>query len=395
MFKAMLMKEFLLVGRDKHALAALFIMPAVFILIMSLALKDVMNEDKSLMTYALVDHDQSTGSEALINKLSNLSVLTKHELNSNDFRSPEEEGVQFIIDIPEGFYQDELPLNISVAADTSPSLLTIFKNQIALSWMGNKLDEINSSNQDRFAFLDEQSLDEQSLNTPTSFDEDTLMKVQYAKLAEDEKPTSTQQSVPSWIVFGLFFVIIPMSTIFISERKQNTLMRLSTMNLSLPVLFGGKILPYMLINQVQVWLMIGVGMYIVPLFGAAPLTIGGSVLGLILVSLSLSLSAIGLSILVATAVDSIEQATTIGGIINILLGAIGGVMVPKFVMPEAMQSFANISPMSWGLEGFLDIFLRRGTVMDVLNESIALTLFGVVSLLIASVIFTYKQRKTS
>ncbi|MGF1876932.1 ABC transporter permease [Photobacterium indicum] len=395
MFKAMLMKEFLLVGRDKHALAALFIMPAVFILIMSLALKDVMNEDKSLMTYALVDHDQSTGSEALINKLSNLSVLTKHELNSNDFRSPEEEGVQFIIDIPEGFYQDKLPLNISVAADTSPSLLTIFKNQIALSWMGNKLDEINSSNQDRLAFLDEQNLGEQSLKTPTSFDEDTLMKVQYAKLAEDEKPTSTQQSVPSWIVFGLFFVIIPMSTIFISERKQNTLMRLSTMNLSLPVLFGGKILPYMLINQVQVWLMIGVGMYIVPLFGAAPLTIGGSVLGLILVSLSLSLSAIGLSILVATAVDSIEQATTIGGIINILLGAIGGVMVPKFVMPEAMQSFANVSPMSWGLEGFLDIFLRRGTVMDVLNESIALTLFGVVSLLIASVIFTYKQRKTS
>lgn len=384
----MLIKEFLLVSRDKHALAALFIMPAVFILIMSLALKDVMNEDKSLMTYALVDNDQSIGSEALINKLSNIPTLTKYALDSSEYRSPEEEGVQFIIDIPQGFYQDGLPLEISVAADTSPTLLTIFKNQIALSWMGNKLDEVNSANQDSFGFLDEATAD-------TSFDEAALMEIQYAKLAQDEKPTSTQQSVPSWIVFGLFFVIIPMSTIFISERKQNTLMRLSTMNLSLPVLFGGKILPYMLINQVQVWLMIGVGMYIVPLFGAAPLTIGGSVFGLVLVSLSLSLSAIGLSILVATAVDSIEQATTIGGIINILLGAIGGVMVPKFVMPEAMQSFSNISPMSWGLEGFLDIFLRRGTVMDVLNESIALMLFGFISLLIASVIFTYKQRKSS
>ncbi|GLR75080.1 ABC transporter permease [Aliivibrio sifiae] len=388
MFKAMLIKEFLLVSRDKHALAALFIMPAVFILIMSLALKDVMNEDKSLMAYALVDNDQSSGSEALINKLSNIPTLTKHSLDSSEYRSPEEEGVQFIIDIPEGFYQDELPLEISVAADTSPSLLTIFKNQIALSWMGNKLDEVNSANQDSFGFLDEGTAE-------TSFDEAALMEIQYAKLTQDEKPTSTQQSVPSWIVFGLFFVIIPMSTIFISERKQNTLMRLSTMNLSLPVLFGGKILPYMLINQVQVWLMIGVGMYIVPLFGAAPLTIGGSVLGLVLVSLSLSLSAIGLSILVATAVDSIEQATTIGGIINILLGAIGGVMVPKFVMPEVMQNFSNISPMSWGLEGFLDIFLRRGTVMDVLDESIALMLFGLISLLIASVIFTYKQRKSS
>ena len=388
MFKVMLIKEFLLVGRDKHALAALFIMPAVFILIMSLALKDVMNEDKSLMTYAVIDNDQSSSSESLINKLSSLPTLTLHKLASDEYRSPEEEGVQFIIDIPEGFYQNELPLQISVAADTSPSLLTIFKNQIALSWMGNKLDEVNSANQDSFDFLDDSSVD-------NSFNEASLMEVQYAKLSQDEKPTSTQQSVPSWIVFGLFFVIIPMSTIFISERKQNTLMRLSTMNLSLAALFGGKILPYMLINQVQVWLMIGVGMYIVPLFGAAPLTIGGSVFGLLLVSLSLSLSAIGLSILIATVVDSIEQATTIGGIINILLGAIGGVMVPKFVMPEAMQTFSNISPMSWGLEGFLDIFLRRGSVMDVLNEAMALTLFGVVSLLIASIVFTYKQRKSS
>ena len=142
MFRAMLIKEFLLVSRDKHALAALFIMPAVFILIMSLALKDVMNEDKSLMTYALVDNDQSSSSESLINKLSSLPTLTQYKLASDEYRSPEEEGVQFIIDIPEGFYQDELPLQISVAADTSPSLLTIFKNQIALSWMGNKLDDV-------------------------------------------------------------------------------------------------------------------------------------------------------------------------------------------------------------------------------------------------------------
>ncbi|WED27720.1 ABC transporter permease [Vibrio sp. DW001] len=385
MLKSMLIKEFLLVGRDKHALAALFIMPAVFILIMSLALKDVMNEEKALMTYAVLDNDNSSVSKALIGKLANLSTLANVELVSNDYRSPEEEGVQFIVDIPEGFDQNHLPLHISVAANTSSSLLTIFKNQIALSWMENKLEEVSVSVGAAFG----------KTEFSMSFDEKSLMVIQYAKLSQDEKPTSTQQSVPSWIVFGLFFVIIPMSTIFISERKQNTLMRLSTMNVTLPILFGGKILPYMVINQVQVWLMIAVGMFIVPLFGAAPLTIGGSVMGLVLVSLSLSLSAIGLSILVATSVDSIEQATTIGGIINILLGAIGGVMVPKFVMPEAMQDFANVSPMSWGLEGFLDIFLRRGTVMDVIYESVALTIFGVVSLLLASLVFTHKQRKNA
>ncbi len=383
MFKSMLIKECLLVSRDKHALAALFIMPAVFILIMSLALKDTMNEEKALISYALVDNDHSLVSEALVAKLAEVSSLTKLELSANDYRSPEEEGVQFIVDIPEGFELEQIPLKISVAANTSVSLLTIFKNQITLSWMHYKLEKASSAFDGAY----------QNSAASQSLDEQSLMHIQYAKMAENQKPSSTQQSVPSWIVFGLFFVIIPMSTIFISERKQNTLLRLSTMNVSLPVLFAGKILPYMLINQIQVWLMILVGMFIVPILGAPQLSIGGSVVGLTMVSLALSLSAIGLSMLVASAVDSIEQATTIGGIINILLGAIGGVMVPKFVMPEAMQSFANVSPMSWGLEGFLDIFLRKGTVMDVMNESIALSLFGTVSLLLASLIFTYKQRK--
>ncbi|MFT5703566.1 MAG: ABC-2 type transport system permease protein, partial [Rickettsiales bacterium] len=44
MFKYILKKEFLLIGRDIHALLVLFIMPALFILIMSLALKNTYSD---------------------------------------------------------------------------------------------------------------------------------------------------------------------------------------------------------------------------------------------------------------------------------------------------------------------------------------------------------------
>ncbi|MBD0785328.1 ABC transporter permease [Vibrio sp. Y2-5] len=384
MFRAMLTKEFLLIGRDKHALAALFIMPAVFILIMSIALKDVMNDDKSLMSYIVVDRDQSHASQTLVTELAETPSFSQLEFSGESYLTPEEEGVQFIVDIPEGFESDLSKITLTVAADTSPSLLSIFKSQMSLIVMKNQLDTMNSAIQKQFGSRGGQEA--------KSFNDD-FIEVNYAKFAQNEKPTSTQQSVPSWIVFGLFFVIIPMSTIFINEKKQNTLRRLLTMNVSILNLFAGKILPYMLINQVQVWLMIGVGMFVVPYFGAAPLTISGSVFGLMLVSLALSISAIGLSILIATSVDSVEQATTIGGIINILLGAIGGVMVPKVVMPESMQTLSNLSPMSWGLEGFLDIFLRSGGVQDIIPEAIALTLFGFISLSLAAVIFTFKKRK--
>ena len=393
MFKAMLIKEFLLVSRDKHALAALFVMPAVFILIMSLALKDVFNEEKALIEYAVVDRDNSLESLSVVSTLRANRLMQEHNITSGQFGTPKEEAVQFIVVIPEGFKtqfaQNEarsVPLQIEVASDIGQSQLVLFKTQILSAVMQVRLDAVN---------LQRGVHSQESKAGKISFDEDKVMKIHYASLAEDEKPTSTQQSVPSWIVFSLFFVIIPMSTIFINERKQNTLMRLSTMNVSLPVLFGGKIAPYMLINQLQVWVMIGVGVFVVPLFGAAPLSIGGSASGLIAVSMALSLSAIGLSILIAVSVDSVEQATTIGGIINILLGAIGGVMVPKFIMPEFMQDFANVSPMSWGLEGFLDIFLRRGGIGDVLNEVVALSLFGIVSLFVAALIFTYKIRRVA
>jgi ABC-2 type transport system permease protein len=392
MFRAMLIKEFLLVSRDKHALAALFVMPAVFILIMSLALKDVFNEEKALIEYAVVDRDNSLESLSVVSKLRANRVLNEHNVTI-DFKTPKEEGVQFIVVIPKGFKSQfsgdadtNVSLQIEVASDIAQTHLMLFKTQIITAFMQVQLDALNLAREMRGQGAETKKI---------AFDEGKMMKIHYAALAEDEKPTSTQQSVPSWIVFSLFFVIIPMSTIFISERKQNTLMRLSTMNVSLPVLFGGKIIPYMVINQLQVWVMIAVGLFIVPLFGAAPLSIGGSLGGLIAISMALSLSAIGLSILIATVVDSVEQATTIGGIINILLGAIGGVMVPKFVMPEFMQEFANVSPMSWGLEGFLDIFLRRGGISDVLSEVLALSLFGLVSLLLAALIFNYKIRRVA
>jgi ABC-2 type transport system permease protein len=75
---------------------------------------------------------------------------------------------------------------------------------------------------------------------------------------------------------------------------------------------------------------------------------------------------------------------------NILLGAIGGIMVPKFVMPEYLQTFTAISPMSWGLDGFLSIFLYGSDVTAVIAEVLMLFAFGLIMMLLALGIF-HKQ----
>lgn len=381
MFLAMIKKEFLLVFRDRHALLALFIMPAIFILIMSVALKDQFNQESISFNISVIDLDNSTFSKKFVNSLkedTSFKVVTDGQ------------NADLIVSIPKGYSKfteaskKENRLDITVKNSMKSDLLEIFKSKLLKDIVTLKIDYIKDSFK-KFSKKAVKPFESISLSSKE------LFNIRYDKI--DNIPNSTQQSVPSWIVFGMFFVIIPMSTIFINERKQNTLMRLNSMNISILSMTISKIVPYFIINQIQVWIMIAVGMFVVPLFNTPALEINGSILALVVLSTSLSISAIGLSTLIAVSATSSEQATTIGGISNILLGAIGGVMVPKFIMPESMQKLADISPMSWGLDGFLDIFLRNGDIFMVAHESVLLLLFGSISLIISMVILQLRIAK--
>ena len=392
--RAMLKKEFTLILRDKHALAALFIMPSIFILIMSMALKDTFNSERAFIHYTLIDQDQTVISKKIASSLkSNKTLLLYDEIitGQEQLQQALNSGLHFALTIPSG-YSDKLTedtsdriLHLDVASDVKRDMLSLFRGELTRITMQLRIQEMLRQLEPMLPGITEES--EVAMQSMKS-----RVEVHFNGLKPDQHPTSTQQSVPSWIVFGMFFIIIPMSTIFINERKQNTLMRMQAMNVSIPVLFIGKIVPYMLINQIQVWLMIGVGIFIVPLLGADALTLGNSVFGLFMVSTGLSLAAIGTSIIIAVSVNTVEQATTIGGISNILFGAIGGVMVPKFFMPQSMQTLSNISPMSWGLEGFLDVFLRGSGARAVLPESLALAGFGIILLLVAWGVFSRRTR---
>jgi ABC-2 type transport system permease protein len=384
MLKQMLHKEFTLVLRDKHSLAALFIMPFIFILIMSMALKDTFNNERALLIYEIADLDNSEESKMLQDFMGTSSFLQLQN-------SKESSDSHLSITIPEGFSDALLEkerqkplLQLSAAPDVKQEMILIFQAKLTADIMRLRLMQI----QKKIApFLPDAS----QLNLDTFYSE-TLFDIDYRGMQDNQQPTSTQQSVPSWIVFGMFFVIIPMSTVFINERKQKTLMRMASMNISIPALFAGKVIPYLLINQLQVLLMIAAGVYIVPLLGGDALTPGHSLAGLALISISLSFAAIGTSVLIATLAKTVEQATTVGGLINILFGAIGGVMVPKFYMPESMQTFANISPMSWGGEACLDIFLRGYGVKEIIPEAMALCGFGLCLLLLAATILSKRLR---
>ena len=381
MFFAMIKKELLLVLRDKHALIALFIMPAIFILIMSISLKEQFTHENIKFNITISNLDKSDMSEQFIKRIKNDSRFIIFEDNSTK---------ELEIQIPKHYFtyikksENKKQLIIKVNSVVKSDMIELFKGNLREIIIDMRLSSISKSIKSR-------AKDTSKLINALNASNDKLFNIQY--LDAKKIPNSTQQSVPSWIVFGMFFIIIPMSTIYINEKKQNTLLRLKSMNISLTFMTVSKAIPYLIINQIQVWIMIAVGIFIVPLFNAPALEITGSILAIIILSTSISFTAIGLSNLIAVSSKTSEQATTIGGISNILLGAIGGVMIPKFIMPESMQTLANISPMSWGLDGFLKIFISSAGVIEIAKESLLLVVFGIVTLIISMLILQIRMNK--
>lgn len=386
---ATIRKELQLLLRDIHGLMLLFVMPVVFILIMSLALQDQFaqrdgkqKEGGKKIVALLVDESGSEEAKKVAALLQQRPAFSWQITDNTAARNLiQHDKASFQLTLHQ--QEQKLQADILVAPSTTRQTEAIFTATVGEAMSRQRVEALLRDIKMKRAMDGNFSLD-------NDFDENAFSEnpvtVNYSyrdggiNSTAGKQPTSVQQSVPAWLVFAMFFSVVPLSNTLIGERQQGTLRRMRTMPVSpyLPVI--GKFIPYFFINQIQVMLMLAVGVYVMPLFGADRLTLGDSLAGLALMAISLSVAALGYGILIAVIARTTDQAATLGGVGNILLAALGGVMVPRFVMPATMQKIAEMSPMAWGLDGFLDIFLRNGNVQDVLPEAGSLLLFGCVTI---------------
>ncbi|NEW61250.1 ABC transporter permease [Sulfurovum sp. bin170] len=380
-----LKKEFIALLRNRSALIALFLMPMMFILIMSLALKDVYNEyTNANLEYVIVNLDKEKKSEKFIEQLKeykNLKFVVKESLEEvKELTRDEVYKFALVInsDFSKNLYKIQAKnlIEIYTASTTKAHRKLYFESKIAEKIMALKIKKM----------VDSMTMYNDSVRASTPSE---MIHSHYLYNSENKSgiPTATQQNVPAWIVFSMFFVIIPISTLFITERNDGTFARLKAMNSSKFILFFSKIIPYMVINQLQLVLMILVGVFIVPLLGGDKLDVHIDFVALFVISMAISFGAIGFAILLSSLMKTTEQASTVGALSSIIMGAVGGIMVPKLVMPPLMQDMAMLSPMSWGLEGMLDVFVRNLGVEAVLLESGVLVLFGIISLSFAFIFY--------
>lgn len=374
---AILRKEFLLLIRDLHGLLLMFAMPVVFIVVMSLAMQQNFAALGGARLQALIYNEaDSDDAESLQRNLRGLEAFdfsfheAGDELDELETRVRQDEAafliaIRALPDVDDS--GNTLAVSLLVAPGVTKQTELIFVSALQELLRGLKVERMLAD------------LNESSMRGGESVEELAAVRlnVDYAYQGRQETPpTAVQQNVPAWLVFAMFFVVVPLSNTLIRERQFGTLRRLRTIDVSPGLLVLGKLLPYFVIMLLQVACMLAVGVYLIPLLGGDSLDLGGSWPALTLIAATVSVAALGYAVFIAAVARTTEQATMLGGAGNIILAALGGIMVPSFLMPEAMQRIGQLSPMSWGLQGFLDVLLRNGGISLVWPKALALTMFG-------------------
>ena len=369
---ALVRKEFLLLTRDYHALAVLFLMPALFVLLMAFALAEV-NQDRLPSLELVLEIPQASEQSAFFTAALRQQLPDGHMPDVSDQPLPR---VRLSADFAGQLLDTEqasLGLVFPAATDALTRQRLRAAVQVALAQTRLMTFLLDSGELDPDSTQDER-LALITQRTAVRIDE----QQQLASGALAQRANASQHSVPAWLIFGMFFVMLPMANGFQREQQSGVLLRLRCLGVSMGTLALSKLLPYLAINLLQFALLLAIGVWALPLLGLPGLQLPGSVAAYVLLAGCLALAACSLGLAIASLARSGEQALMLSGGINLILAAIGGIMVPRSVMPEAMARLAEISPMSWALDAFLALLVGQGSLSDVAPWCARLLLFAVV-----------------
>lgn len=421
---ALAVKELKVLLRDRQALLLLFLMPAVFIFFLSLALRDVFNEKVGgTMPITLTLEDEGAAAARVVARLRarpELAIVTPAAGARTSDRELFASGeARAAITIPEGFTKD---LDAWVAArgrepfgahrivwDADPTLDAAYrwflKASLGAAIQGAILDGLaqprgatpttpakSASTADSSAAVPaagdhaagDPAADAGTPDIPAPLDTDAFLAAAPQPAESRIIPTPLQQTVPGWSLFAMFFIVVPLSGSFLRERAEGTLRRLHTYPVPRTAIVLGKLLPYVGVNVLQFAAMLAIGLFIVPLLGDFRLQLGAHPAHLVAVTLAAAFAATGFGALVASVSRTIEQASALGATAVVVMAVAGGIMVPVFIMPRPMRSGALASPLYWGHQAYLDVMLRDAPFATLAPKLAILVGFAVVFLTLAS-----------
>lgn len=388
--------------RDRGALAMAFLLPPLIFIIFAAILSGVSGDEMRLKV-AIVDEVQSDRTETLVRAIDREPALRRHLLDKADEQSLRAAVLAGRADvgliIREALSGEGERPPILVIADagrsmTGPILSGHVQRLVALELPGVGMrrmvpvvEELSGGLSARqSAALDAgiQAMNESAGDGNQAEAEGGLVLIE--TLAGRGGSANVSYYAGAVAVMFLLFSAMQGAATLIEERNSGIIDRVAVGPAGTDVIVIAKFFFLTLQGLVQVTL----------IFLVAWLAYGVDVPGRfwpwIVTTLLAATAAAGLALVMASACTTKQQANTISSFLVLVASAIGGSMVPRFMMPPWLQEIGWFTPNAWAIEAYHGALWRDETIGQLLPAFWPLALAAIIGLLAALVLSRYRLR---
>jgi ABC-2 type transport system permease protein len=360
-----------------------FVVPIAFFTIFAFIFDRQIGLGKSpRVDVALVDEDGTELSRQLTASLAKqgvLRVLSPDELKGGPFASVEPArklvetgGLPLAIVVPRGWSASvtdsgDKSLNIQILADSSDPVATQVATSLIKEVANGLIAEREKSRiQGFFGSLSAASATA-AFPQPVTVDVVDLFAVGKAN------PVVSMYAAGIAVMFLLFGAVGNAGSLLEEEANQ-TLERLMCSQLSMTELLAGKWLLMTIVGIVQVTIMF---VWAQLVFGVDLL---GHVPGFAIMTAATAGAASSLALALAAACRTRVQLNAFAIILILCMSALGGSMVPRYVMSESMQELGRLTFNAWALDGYMKVLWRSLPLTKLVPElgvlvAVSITLF--------------------
>jgi ABC-2 type transport system permease protein len=367
-----------------------FVVPIAFFTIFAFIFDEQIGLGKSpRVNVALVDEDGTDLSRKLLAALAGQSTLRIYSPNGRDDGTaftaigPAREivlrgGLPLAVVVPRGWTMSfmgpgEGAVDIQILADSSDPVATQIVSALIRQVAGEFLAE--RARQQLLAAL---SLSPARLGASATarFTRPVGIDVVDLFAADKANPVVSMYAAGIAVMFLLFGAVGGAGSL-LEEEESRTLERLMCSELGMTRLLAGKWLLLTIVGIVQVtimfaWAQVAFG---VDLLGHLP--------GFAVMTIVTAGAASSFALALAAACRTRVQLNAVSIILVLSMSALGGSMVPRYVMSQTMREIGKVTFNAWALDGYTKVFWRGLPVRALLPELAVLVAAALVLLVLA------------
>jgi ABC-2 type transport system permease protein len=392
-------KDLKLFFHDQRSVILTFLLPLILISLFAFAYGGIGEFDgrSEPVRLLVADLDQTSSSKEIVSRfdsLKDMSIVISDSVKSKELVIKGKYACAFII--YKGF-QDSLEaghtMPIELVYDRSREMEIGILQQNIISILMESTGEIAVKKSikkylhDQFPDIDESASDN-IVETAVNDDSNAIV-IKWTSVVGEKNDTKLGliQAVAGTAILMLLFSVAGVGTSILEEKENGTINRLLYSPLKGSTILYSKMLFAFFISILQLttmflfaWLVFNMDLSV-------------NIPGLILMIIATSFAVSSLGIFLAAVAKTRQQAQNLSTIIILVMSAIGGSMIPLFIMPAILQKIALLSVNYWGIQGFYDIFWRLLPLKEILPKIIILLSIGLVMTLASIQLFKKRIMK--